>query len=769
MRLLSKTRLLTLSGVGGVGKTRLAIQAAAHAASEYINGVWLVEFGSLFEAQLVAHKTSTALGCLETSGRSRLDTLLDYIGVKTLLLVMDNCEHLVQACADFSSTLLSNCPNLQILATSREALGVPGEVVYEVPPLSLPDIQHPLDQASMANSEAVQLFIERARSFQPAFLVNDQTSAAIVHVCRLLDGIPLAVELAAARVRVLSPMQIAELLQDSLRHLATPNRSAVSRQQTLHASIDWSHSLLNTAERTLFRRLAVFTGRFILDDVQLVCSDGGIPGDEIDSDCQVDRSQTPIASLTADGILDQLASLVDKSLVTSLPGEIASYRLLFPIKLYAQEKLSAAGENEKIRNQHLCHFLELAKRANQLLRSPEQAIWWIRAELELDNFHSALDWSLRRDALETGLQLAGELGEFWYRQGHSAEGLEWLNRLLAEDYPEDTIRARALLHAGRMFRETGDYQQAETYCQKSLELSSRLNFQEGVAEALSILGVVTHYGGDREQALPYLEASLALYEKLGDDWNIAATRLHLADVQNRSGKYSAAEAAFTDSLQYFLEIGDTWGIGYGYGGLADVARFQGDYEKALSLFYEAIKMGDMLDTPFIMEAVAFIFADCGEPLIAARLWGFAEAFRENTHSIIPPIYQKFYEGPQEDIRAGCGKADFDRAWQAGRKLSLEQAVTLANQPLMLDRVTPTKIPKDMSAEQIPDAAAHYDLTPREIEVLRLVAQGMTDANVAEQLVISPRTVSKHLQSIYGKIQVNSRSAATRFALEQKIV
>ncbi|MEA3439427.1 MAG: adenylate/guanylate cyclase domain-containing protein, partial [Chloroflexota bacterium] len=333
-RLLDETRLLTLTGAGGVGKTRLGLEVAAQMLDEFNDGVWLVELGSIYEPQLVVHKVSSTLGCRGEAAKSRADTLKQYLDQKVLLLILDNCEHLVQACAELVAGLLLTCPDLRVLASSREPLGVPGETVYEVPPLSIPDLEQPLDHDSLVRSEAVQLFVERARAHQPAFQVDEITAPAIAQICLLLDGIPLAVELAAARVRVLSPPQIADHLKDSLHFLATGARTVVSRQQTLQGSIDWSYALLSVSEQMLFRHMGIFAGRFVLEDVESVCSGGLTPAGEWDVTNGSGDFQYPPSILGATEILNTLSNLVDKSLVRVAPDWETSYRMLNPIQRF---------------------------------------------------------------------------------------------------------------------------------------------------------------------------------------------------------------------------------------------------------------------------------------------------------------------------------------------------------------------------------------------------------------------------------------------------
>jgi len=772
--LLAKSRLLTLVGAGGVGKTRLGLEIAEDVLNEFKDGVWFVELGPLYEPQLLIHKISSTFELRGEAKKSTTETLKEYLKPKDLLLVLDNCEHLVQASAEIIAVLLPICPDLRVLTTSREPLDVPGETVYKVLPLSLPGKNRAQDFDNLDKSEAVQLFIERARTHQPTFQITVKTAFAIAQICILLDGIPLAVELAAARVRVLSPPQIADHLKDSLNFLTTGARTVVSRQQTLKASIDWSYELLNEREQLLFRRLAVFAGRFTLEDVEAVCSGGFVSGEHVEKFNGKNESRVPPSILQPLQTLDILSNLVDKSLVRAQPDWDTSYRMLNPIQLFAWHKLAESGERDQLRNWHLTYYLQLAQKGQPALKHAAQSVWLNRFELEFDNMRAALDWSLEGGELDTGLRLASELGEFWWRHDYYSEGLEWLSRLLAKYKSEDRVCASAFNQAGRLSMERGDYEQADSFCLQSLRLSRELEYQEGIALSLSLLGKLAHYLGKREQAIELFEKSLAHHRYLGDEWNTAAILIYLADIKLRDGENEQANSLYRESLSLFRKLDDKWGIAYVLGGLGNQALLEGNYEQALIFNREALELsteqGNKVDIAYSLEALAVIYNEQRHYQLAARLWGFAEYLRESIHSSMPPIYQKEITVYLEAARSALEEDAFHIAWQVGRSLTLEGAVALAIQPSLFEPEIPSSYDARPRTEpDMPDSAERYGLTRREVEVLRLVSTGLTDAQVAEKLFISPRTVSKHLQSIYGKIQVNSRSAATRFALEHDIV
>jgi predicted ATPase/transcriptional regulator with XRE-family HTH domain len=452
----SSARLLTLTGPGGCGKTRLALQAAAELADKFADGVCFVELAPLGDPRLVPQSVASALGVREEPTRPLPVTLIDTLHRRQLLLVLDNCEHLIAACAELAHILLSACPQLHVLATSREVLGVAGEMAWRVPPLASPDPQRPVPVEHLLQYEAVQLFVERARTVQPTFTVTERNAAAVAQVCHRLDGIPLAIELAAARVKVLTVEQIAARLDDRFRLLTGGSRIALPRQQTLQAAIDWSYDLLSEPERRLWRRLSVFAGGWTLEAAEAVCAGAGLDAAEV---------------------LDRLTSLVDKSLVTvdAMAGE-ARYRLLETIRQYGREKLERSGEAAVIRRQHLEWHVGLAERAEPELTGPDQAVWLEKLEAEHDNLRAALEWSqVEAQGEQIGLRVAAALWRFWLVHGHLREGRRWLEGMLAgspEAWP--AVRAKALYGAGALAEDQGDYAAARAFFAESLALRREL-------------------------------------------------------------------------------------------------------------------------------------------------------------------------------------------------------------------------------------------------------------------------------------------------------
>lgn len=597
-RLLAASRLVTLTGAAGSGKTRLALQVAADMIEEFPKGVWLAELTPLADPGLVPQTVASAFGVREVPGRPLLDTLLDYLRTRELLLVLDNCEHLVDAAAHLASSLLRGCPKVRILATSREALGVAGEAAYAVPPLSRPDPRDDLSAEQLVRSEAAHLFLERAAVSNPRFVVTPANAPAIAQIVRRLDGIPLAIELAAARAKVLTAEQIVQRLDDRFRLLTGGSRGGLPHHQTLQAAVAWSYDLLSGRERTLFCRLSVFSGGFSLDALEAVCADagGGAPkrpdaGDAIES---------------AD-VLDLLTRLVDKSLVTteSIGGDVR-YRMLETIRLYGQERLRESGETDATRHRHLEWYLGLAEQAEPALQGPDQLVWLDRLELEHDNIRAALEWT-RADGgrVEAGLRLSGLLHRFWILRGYLREGRDWLEGLLSRPQGvSGRVRAKAAYAAGVLAFHQGDVVRAEALCVESLNLCRALNDPLGTALALTALGTLVRNRGDYAQARALLEEGLAISRRSGHAWALAEGLNVLGVTVRRQGEHAQATALFEESLHLWRRLGDRWGLAVSLGHLGVVARHHGDYARARGLHEESLLLRRQLgDRQYIAAAL----------------------------------------------------------------------------------------------------------------------------------------------------------------------
>ena len=601
-------RLVTLTGVGGTGKTRLALQVAADAIENFQDGVWLVELAPLSKPGLVPQAVATTLGLREQAERAFLDMLKDYLSRKNLLLVLDNCEHLIEECAQLADVLLHAAPNLKILATSREALGIAGESTYPVRSLSLPDTRHPLPE-NLGQYDAVRLFIDRAVAVQPDFQITNQNAPAVAQVCVRLDGIPLAIELAAARVKGLSAEQIASRLDDRFRLLTGGSRTALPRQRTLQATIDWSYKLLAEEERALLRRLSVFVGGWTLEAAEQVCA-----GEDLGSH----------------QVLELLLLLIDKSLIVPETdvsearypaGGSFRYHMLETVRQYAQERLDEAGESNHARDQHLAYFHALAEQARPHLRSAQQLVWLHRLDAELDNIHAALGWAQDGGAVEMGLHLATDLQTFWVYRAYLREPSFALENLLAKPLPADQIQVLAKGHfvAGLLEFFLGNHDKAYAHAQESKRLYSQLGSTSmvGSAEARNLLiATDLNVANDPIQARKRFEENLKLFQEAGDPWGIAHTLYAIGLELRRSGDLTGSRIAYEQSLATFRACGDHIRSAQQNAALAIIAFNEGRYaeartrlEEVLS-FYRQVRFNLEIDIPlWMLGAIAIREAD----------------------------------------------------------------------------------------------------------------------------------------------------------------
>ncbi len=579
-------RLLTLTGPGGCGKTRLALQVAGDVVVEMKDGVWLVELASLLDPTFVAHTVASVLGVHEQPGRALLDTLTDYLQSKELLLILDNCEHLLAACARLSGVLLRSCAHIRILATSRERLNVLGETVWPVPPLSLPASRHSrLD--TLLQSEAVRLFVERAAAVLPTFALTQQNAAAVAQICQRLDGIPLAIELAAARVRLLTPAQIASRLDDLFQLLTHGSQIAPRRQQTLRATMDWSYALLSDAKREqiLFRRLSVFVGGWSLEVAERVTGEA------------TSRPSPVTPHLSPEDVLELLSQLIDKSLVVAdMQGGEARYRMLEPVRQYAAEKLRESGESDQVQERHCRFFLQFAEETESKLKGPEQVQWLNRLEIEHDNLRAALSWASAAGKAELGLRLVVALNSFWRLRDYLNEGRAWTEQALGRTPTPEQTESRgpalnALMHLATF---QGDYTAARSLADEGLTLFLKLGDKQGIADTLQYLGNIAWHQSDYAVAQSFLEQGLALFRETGDKLGIADTLHYLGHVMLDQGRYQQADTLFRDSLSLFREVGPTESVATLVGDVGLLAYLQEDYpmaraslEESLALFQEA--------------------------------------------------------------------------------------------------------------------------------------------------------------------------------------
>jgi predicted ATPase/DNA-binding CsgD family transcriptional regulator len=763
--LTTQARLLTLTGPGGSGKTRLALAVSSGLARHFEDGVWWVELAPISDSDLVPQAVAQALMIREEPGRSLTETLARDLAPTRLLLVMDNCEHLISSCARLANVVLSACPEVRILATSREALAVEGEMGWPVQPLSAPEAGN-LGAGELEHYEAVRLFVERARYRKPDFVLDDRNAAPVAEICGRLEGIPLAIELAAARIGTLAASQISNRLERSLKLLTSADRSAPERQRTLRAALDWSYELLEADERELFGRLSVFAGGFTLEAAEAVGAGGRI--EEIE-------------------VLDILTLLVDKSLVLVVghDGE-ARYRLLEPVSQYAWEKLREYGEESQARMRHAEYYLALAEEAEPGLSGAHQGKWLERLEAEHDNFRAALGFSLEGGDGGLGLRLAGVLGGFWYKRGYLREGRWWLEREISAGGTSSAMeRATALDQAGWMALYQGDLEPSVEFLRESLRLFKGLEDEPGIAASLAKLGHAVLHQDDRDYLAALCQEAEALRATFTDRPAIGELLVFLGMVELYEGDVERAVSLLEESLDLFRALGNAPLAG-GPENEKDIelstaielvagqaqeylwlsALEAGDLDGATSLIEEELRplrdLGNKPKISYCLLGLAAIAALRGRPDHAARLWVAAEALRKEIglalvlwdHAVTD------YEALLAGTRSQLGEAGWERAQNEAQDMALEHVIDYA---LKGDQGS---FEEDPSASPVPLPAS---LSAREVDVLKLVAQGLTNAQIAKQLFISPNTVNRHLNSVYRKLDVSSRAAATRFASEHDLV
>jgi predicted ATPase len=582
---LTRTRLLTLTGTGGIGKTRLSMVVANALIESYPDGVWLIELAPIRDAELVAAAVAKVLGVQEEAGWSPLDALVKAVKEQHMLLILDNCEHLIGASAVLANDLLRACPNLQILATSREPLKAPGERVYHVGPLSLSKDLSANLPGYLDESEAAQLFEDRATAASADFFLSDRNAQTVADICRDLDGIPLAIELAAARVRTLSLDSIAIRLVDRFSLLRGHGRAVSPRQETLHATIDWSYDLLTAPERDLFARVSVFAGGFDLAAVEALC-----------------------ASSSDESVFDTLDALIDKSLVfvVRAPDEYR-YGLLESLRQYASEKLLEHGERESVTKRHRDYYLSLTEHAWPALIGPEQSDWMQRIEREHDNCRAALRWSISEGDAAEALRLAIALERFWEKRGYLTEGREWISRLeelTGPDAPAE-LRGRVLECGGRLARFQADYPSARRQLEQALAIFRESGDRAHIASTLSFLGIVLMRQGDLLGARTAQEENLQVCRELGDIRGAAAALLNLGNITRREGDHKRSVALRKESLALYRKAGDQSGVALALLNLAAITLDSGDCDGATSYVDESLKLARELGDWFIITRALY--------------------------------------------------------------------------------------------------------------------------------------------------------------------
>jgi predicted ATPase/transcriptional regulator with XRE-family HTH domain len=696
------SRLVTLTGPGGVGKTRLALVVAGAMQQSYADGALFVDLSPLSDPDLVAPTIARALGLHVSGTQNVVDRLSSHVSGQHLLLVLDNFEHLVQA-ATFVASLLAACPRLSVLVTSRVALRVRAEQRYPVPPLEIPKEGTPATAEALLRYPAVRLFVARAQSVQPAFALSEENGATIAAICRRLDGLPLAIELAAARISLLSPPALLARLERLLGALVGGARDLPARQQTIRATIDWSHELLSAEEQATFARLAVFAGGCTLEAVEAVCdADGRGHGH---------------------GVLECVSSLLDRSLLRRLDGDTGPRLVLMDtLREYAWERLNARGEADCIRRQHAEYFLAELKASDREIVGPSQQAWLDRWEREHDNLRGALRWARESGSTEIGLRLCGLMWRLWLLHGHLTEGRSWMEAMLGSgDHVPADVRALAVRGLTALVVEQHDLTAGAKWCTIGLDLYRTLGDEPGVGDMLNSMGTIARSQGDYERSRQCYEESLAVRQKLGDNYGLAVALNNLGTTARMAGALERARDLHQQSLPLRREAGDSWGVAYTLHNLAAVAveegdiascatlidealslrrslgdkrgiadsliiagtvtRSRGDAAHAAALYRESLSLisdiGESSVTALALEGLGCVLGDLGQHLDGARLLGAAATLRESTRTPAPPAQRAYVDRGAQTMRASAGLDAFDAAWSTGRALPLGLAITEA--------------------------------------------------------------------------------------------
>jgi predicted ATPase/DNA-binding NarL/FixJ family response regulator len=771
-------RLLTLSGPGGVGKTRLAVEVARSLAAEFSDGINFVPLAGVSDSDSVAPAIAWAMGFREVGDRPATAHLADELPHRNALLVLDNFEQ-VDAAAPLLAMLLGAGSGLKLMVTSRSPLHLAAEHLFPIPPLAFPDPDRLPRLPELAEVPAVALFAERARAATGDFSLSAENALAVAAICRRLDGLPLAIELTAAWTRLLSPTALLERLSSRLLELAGGPRDAPSRHQTIRDTIAWSHDLLTREEREFFARLGVFAGGWTIEAAEAISEDP--PFD----------------------VLRNLARLVDQSLVKVVRGssEESRFDMLETIREYAREQQALDNLKDVTDRRHTSHFLELAENAQLSLGGPDEVRWLARLRADYDNLRAVIERALNARDATTALRLGVFLWRFWAQRGHLVEGRGYLERALSISGDVDAaVRVRAMVCLGNLALDLSDLSEARGFFTESLSLWRELADQDGIASALNGLGLVArdlgeltqarqHFSealsiwsalddapgvalilhnlgtvatadADYGEARAYHEEALAIRRRLDDTGSIAYSLWGLATTTRLSGETTTAKNLYGESRTHFRELGDRQGEALATYGLARIAQQMGDDSDALRLFREALSLSSSLAERIGMveciEGIAAVMAQRGYAEHAVRLLGATASVRAVVATIRTEIERREPEQTLTMARRVLTNSAFDAAWAAGQALSLEaateEALTLTGQSSVLTR-----------------PASPFNLTRREQEVLALLAEHLTDSEIAQRLYLSPRTASNHVASILGKLGVSSRREAAAFATRHGLV
>jgi predicted ATPase/DNA-binding CsgD family transcriptional regulator/class 3 adenylate cyclase len=801
-------RLVTLTGPGGTGKTRLGLQVAAELCEVFVDGVFFVSLIPIIDPLFVLPTIAQTLGIGKVGGKPLLEQMREELQEKKVLLVLDNFEHVVSAAPQMTELLVA-CPQLKLLVTSREVLRVRAGHEFVVPPLALPDRTSLTELTEFSHYAAVNLFYQRVRAVKSDFLMTPANARAIAEICMQLDGLPLAIELAAARMKLLSPQALLARLSHRLQILTSGVRDSPTRQQSLRHTIAWSYNLLNAEEQQLFRRLSVFIGGCTLEAIEAIHV-------TLETDPGVVQ------------VLDEVASLIDKSLLQRTEQEENESRLsmLETIREYALECLSESGEEDLILLAHADYYLALVEEAEPHLKDAQQLLWLRRLDREHENLQTALGWLIAHHEGEKAMRFCISLWLFWETRGYWNEGRRWLKTVLAlpEAGERTALRAKVLSAAGELAADQGDLQEARLLLTESVTLCHELDDDQGVVFPMSTLGRVIAEQGDRIAAASMLKECIMLCSKLGSAWELSRALLTLAYIVWLQGDLKQAIALTQESLILARELGDKAQIAHALNNLGHFFWDQGDLVQARAHAEEGVillrELGDKFLLLSALETLGSILVSQGdlaqavrcftegysraqelgiethitrglslelkrENIIAWHLVGLARvAFAQNQLMAAARLFaavevrldinKEFGPGERSNLKRTLsnlrdllGEQAYQKAWSEGRTMTIEHILGNSEDEIMLEPTFIGSIPSS-NAKISPVSRYPAGLTAREVEVLRLVAQGLTDAQVAEQLVISPRTVNSHLTSIYSKLGINSRAAAAHFAVKHHL-
>ena len=736
-------RVLTIVGPGGVGKSALGLQVASELWQRF-DAAWLVELAPITEPALVAETVAAALGVPDHPNHSALDRLSLFLEYTRGLLVLDNCEHVLEACGQLATRLLPECPKLRILATSREPLQVPGERVLRLAALAAPEPHDVLTVDQLCEYAAVRLFLERVHLFAPTFQLTRRNADAVAQVCARLEGIPLALELAAARLQVLSLDQLVARLDRVFAILGGGHRSAPTRQQTMRATLDWSYGLLTEPEQAVFRRLAVVAGSCELEAAEAICQ-----ADEV----------------TVAEVLDLLARLVNKSLVlVDSGGAAARYRLLEPVRQYAEQQLAASGEEQPARARHAAWYLGLAERARPELAGPDQVAWLDRLHRERDNLRAAVRWLRERDDGDGELRLVTALARYWEARGQLNEGRRALEAALGRSPSSDVPpyrRRDALQAAGQLAHWQADLEAAQVFLEECLRLSRELNDDAGVAEALTWLGTLARRAGRYAESAATLDESTAAQRALGNSHGLARALLTSGVTATHMGDLARARSLLEESRTLFGQLGDVRFVAMTSTMLGECLAATGDVPGGSLLLAESLvghrRVGNLGFLHFGLFALAEAAAAQARPVRAARLLGASEAVRESVGAAHALINRESRDRLMAALLAQLAEAEFDAAVAAGYGLSADEAIDEA----LADLLPASGEPGTTAA-----AADSRQFTPREREVLALLVRGCSDRQIAEALSISAATVGVHVHHLLRKLDLHSRWQVADWARNQ---